>query len=159
MVFISLFIGGRMLAEIDNSNPEKVSALQGHIIWGLVVGVLMLVRILVRFTARCPAPTHTGNALLDRLGGLVHTLLYLLVIGMVASGLGTAILAGLPEVVFQGIGELPASFNDLSTRIAHGLIAKTLMVVIVLHVVAALFHQFKLKDRLLSRMGIGRASK
>ena len=30
------------------------------------------------------------------------------------------------------------------------------MAVIVLHVISALFHQFWLKDRLLSRMGIGK---
>jgi len=95
--------------------------------------------------------------LLDRLGGLTHTLLYLLVIGMVASGLGTAILAGLPEIVFQGIGQLPASFNDSLPRIVHGVVATILMAVVVLHVVGVLFHQLKLKDSLLSRMGIGKA--
>jgi len=157
MVFIALFVGGRMLVELDNVDPGKVFALQGHMIWGLVVGALMLGRIVVRFTVKRPAPARTGNALLDRLGGLTHTLLYLLVIGMVASGLGTAILAGLPEIVFQGIGQLPASFNDSLPRIVHGVVATILMAVVVLHVVGVLFHQLKLKDSLLSRMGIGKA--
>lgn len=156
MVFLALFVGGRMLADIDNSSPEKISALQGHMIWGLVVGVLMLARIVVRYTVNRPAPARTGNALLDRLGGLTHTLLYLLVIGMVASGLGMAILAGLPEIVFQGVGVLPASFNDLPPRIVHGIVATILMATIMLHIAGALFHQFKLKDNLISRMGIGR---
>lgn len=156
MVIMALFIGGRMLAQIDNSDPEKISALQGHMIWGIVIGVLMLARIVVRFTAKRPAPARTGNALLDRLGGLTHTLMYLLVLVMVASGLGTSFLAGLPEIVFQGSGSLPASFNDLPPRMVHGLIAKILMVLILLHVVAALYHQFKLKDKLFSRMGIGK---
>ena len=70
MVFMALFVGGRMLAEIDNADPEKISALQGHMIWGLVIGLLMLGRIIVRFTAKHPAPARTGNGLLDRLGGL-----------------------------------------------------------------------------------------
>jgi cytochrome b561 len=155
MVFMGLFIGGKLLTEIDNADPEKIVALKGHMIFGLVVGVLMLARIVVRFTAKRPAPLRTGNALLDLLGKLTHTLLYLLVIGMVASGLGTSILAGLPEIVFQGIGQLPASFNDLPPRVAHGVLAKILMALILLHVAAAMFHQFKLKDKLLSRMGIG----
>lgn len=157
MVIIALFIGGRGLAGIDNADPQKVSALQGHMIWGLVVGALMLGRIIVRFTARRPAPARTGNTFLDRMGGLVHTLLYLLVLAMVASGIGISVMTGLPEVVFQGIGSLPESFNELPPRIGHGLIAKILMVLILLHIAAALFHQFKLKDRLISRMGIGRS--
>ncbi|MDG2089700.1 MAG: cytochrome b/b6 domain-containing protein [Gammaproteobacteria bacterium] len=157
MVIIALFIGGRMLAGINNSDPEKVTALLGHMIWGLVVGALMLARIVVRFTVKRPAPVSTGNTILNHIGGLVHTLLYLFVIAMVASGIGISILAGLPEIVFQGIGELPTNFNDLPPRAAHGLIAKILMGLILLHIAAALFHQFKLKDRLLSRMGIGKA--
>ncbi len=156
MVFMALFIGGGALAEIKNSNPEKISALQGHMIWGSVVGVLMLIRLVVRFTTRKPVTVQTGNALLDRIGAYTHALLYLLIISMVVAGLGIAIMAGLPDVVFLGHGELPASFDDLLPRAAHGLIAKILMAVIVLHVVGALYHQFILKDNLLSRMGIGK---
>lgn len=156
MIFIALVVGGPLLAEIDNSNPEKISALQGHMIMGLLVGVLMLVRVVVRVTSTRPAPKQTGSALLDRLGGLTHTLLYVLVFGMVASGIGMSILANLPEIVFQGVGELPTSFHELPPRIAHGIIAKILMALIVLHTVGALYHHFKLKDGLLSKMGIGR---
>ncbi len=145
-----------MLVEIDNADPEKLTALQGHMIWGLIIGILTLIRIVVRLTSAKPAPHKTGNKLLDKIGSSVHILLYVLVIGMVGSGVGTAILANLPDVVFQGIGMLPSNFNDLFPREAHGLFAIILMTLIILHITGSLFHQYILKDRLLGRMGIGR---
>ena len=133
MVIISLFVGGRMLAEIDNTDPEKIEALQGHMVWGLIIGILSLIRIVVRNISAKPAPQKTGYKFLDFIGRFVHILLYIFVIGMVASGVGIAILANLPDIVFQGIGSLPSSFDNLLPRNAHGLIAVILMTLIALH--------------------------
>jgi len=155
MVIVGLVVGGAVLAEVDNTDPEKLFMLRGHMIMGMLIGALMIWRIIVRLKSIRPVAAHTGNALLDRLAGLAHFLLYILVIAMVTSGLGISILAGLPEIVFQGIGDLPTNFNDLPPRAAHGVIAKVLAAMIVLHIAGALYHQFKLKDNLLSRMGIG----
>jgi cytochrome b561 len=41
-------------------------------------------------------------------------------------------------------------------RVVHGWIAKLLMALVALHVVGVVYHQFGLKDRLLSRMWFGR---
>jgi cytochrome b561 len=58
-------------------------------------------------------------------------------------------------VVFQGQGSLPEDFHVSPARLAHGLVAKLLLLTIVAHVAAALYHQWVRKDRLLSRMGWG----
>ncbi len=50
---------------------------------------------------------------------------------------------------------LPESFAGLLPRVVHGWMAKLIVVLVVLHVVGALFHQFGLRDRLLSRMWFG----
>jgi len=58
--------------------------------------------------------------------------------------------------VFFGSGDpLPVDFNDLAARLVHGILAKVLMLVIVAHVLAALYHQFIRKDSLFSRMWFG----
>jgi cytochrome b561 len=51
---------------------------------------------------------------------------------------------------------LPESFVAYPTFIAHGYIALLLAGFIVLHVLAALYHQFIRKDRLFRRMWFGR---
>jgi len=77
---------------------------------------------------------------------------------MVALAMGTfmSVLAGLPGIVFGGVGTLPMNFDALPPRAVHGLVAKLLMLAIGLHMAAALYHQFVRHDDLLSRIGFGR---
>jgi cytochrome b561 len=66
-------------------------------------------------------------------------------------------LAGLPEIVFGYSGApLPPTLMAYPTRVAHGHIAALLVGFIILHVLAALYHQFVIKERLLRRMFFGR---
>jgi cytochrome b561 len=76
---------------------------------------------------------------------------------MAASGIATAVQAGLPGIVFGGSGApLPESFGIYRPRVVHGVIAKLLVALAAVHVLAALYHQFVRKDSLLSRMWFGR---
>ena len=154
-LILMLLLGTFALDKLPNSSPDKIGALKGHMVIGITIGVLMVLRLVTRLATAHPAPATTGHALLDRLGPLAHWALYLLVFVMVASGLGTALLAGLPDIVFGGVGSLPADFKGLVPRAVHGIVAKLLMLVIALHVAAALWHQLVRRDSLLARMGLG----
>jgi cytochrome b561 len=69
----------------------------------------------------------------------------------------TAVLADLPSIVFGASGApLPESFFVFPTRVIHGVIAKTLVALIVVHATAALYHHFILRDGLIRRMWFGR---
>jgi cytochrome b561 len=81
---------------------------------------------------------------------------YLLVLLMAGTGVATAILAGLPAIVFGGLGTpLPSSSLIYPTPLAHGYLAALLAGLIGLHVLAAFHHQFVRRDGLL-RMYFGR---
>ena len=54
--------------------------------------------------------------------------------------------------IFAGTSVMPENFNHLSTRLAHGIFTKLLVLVLLIHIAAALYHQFVLKDHLLRRM-------
>jgi len=156
LIMFSLIMGGNVLVDIPNSDPAKIDALRGHMLFGLGILALVLVRLATRLTTRHPAPSHTGNRLADRLSKPAHWLLYAFVLIMALSGVATSLMSGLGEIVFFGsAAPLPASFEGLAPRVVHGLIAKGLMLLIVVHVLAALYHQFIVKDRLLSRMWFG----
>jgi cytochrome b561 len=59
--------------------------------------------------------------------------------------------------VFRGTGEpLPPSFEVYPSFVAHGYFALLLAGFIILHVVAALYHQFVRKDGLFRWMWFGR---
>jgi cytochrome b561 len=106
-------------------------------------------------TTAHPPAASTGNALLDKLAPWVHWILYALVFAMAGSGIGIAVLSGLPDIVFSGVGSLPVDFNAFPPRAVHGIVAKLLMLTIGLHAAAALYHQFVKRDGLLTRMWWG----
>lgn len=155
MLIVALGMGAFALKTVPNNSPDKIGALQVHMIAGGLILLLTLLRLFVRLKTTHPAPAATGNALLDRLAPATHWSLYLLVFLMAGSGIAMAVLAGLPGIVFGGVGSLPLNFDALPPRTVHGIVAKLLMLAIGLHLAAALYHQFIRRDRLLSRMGFG----
>ena len=156
MVIGALFMGGQVLAALPNDSPDKMFSLRAHMTVGLVIGVLMLARLVTRLKTQHPPKADTGNALLNMGGRAAHWALYAFVLLMVASGVGISLTAGLPDIVFGGSGApLPETFDDLAPRVAHGIISKLLALTILAHIAGWLYHQFALKDGLISRMWFG----
>jgi cytochrome b561 len=156
LLMLSLVMGGTVLSEIPNDSAEKVGALKGHMIMGLIILGLMLLRFVTRLFTAKPPHADIGNSLLNNLGIMAHYILYLLVFAMAGSGIATSMQAGLPDIIFGGSdAALPETFSVYAPRIAHGIIAKILFLTIILHVLAALYHQFIRKDGLIGRMWFG----
>ncbi|OIQ00193.1 MAG: cytochrome B [Zetaproteobacteria bacterium CG2_30_46_52] len=157
MIITALIMGGAVMAEIPNSNPEKIDALKGHMSFGIIILSLMIIRLVVRFFTAKPPADDAGNATLNKIGVATHYAFYVVVILMALSGMATSIMAGLPDIVFGGSGApLPETFNNLPPRIAHGILGALLGLLICAHIGAALFHQFIRKDNLFSRMWFGK---
>lgn len=156
MIPIALAGGALVLVNIPNTDPMKIDALRQHMSGGILLLVLMLVRLVVRMRTTHPARASSGRSALDRVAWLSHRLLYVLVLGQAGSGLLLALQAGLPDIVFGGHGALPADFWVFPMRPVHYVISRLLMALIALHVVAALYHTFILRDGLLRRMWFGR---
>jgi len=156
LIAVALVMGSTQLVSIPNASPEKISALRVHIIAGVAILMLTSVRLAVRLKSSTPTPAITGYRLLDALGRLTHGLLYVLVFGMAGSGIAMSIQANLPAAVFGMTAPLPASFEHLVPRQAHGFIAKLLVALVSLHIAAALYHQFVRRDSLLLRMWWGK---
>lgn len=156
LIVMMLIFGNFVTGPLENTDPAKVEALVGHMAIGMSIGVFLILRLVVRVRTEKPPHASTGNAILDRVGVGTHHLMYLLVALMVLSGLGMALSAGLFGVVYGGQGAIPA---DLSTRFparTHDLVSNLLLLLVVLHIAAALYHQFFLKDGLFRRMWFGR---
>ncbi len=157
LIVAALLLGTFVMKNTPNSSPDKIEALRAHMSGGIAILVLMIVRFIVRVSASKPARATTGKPLLDRIALVSHYGFYVLVVLMAGTGLATAAYAGLFGIVFNGSGApLPATFNVFPTRVIHGVVAKALFALIGLHVLAALYHQFILRDRLIGRMWFGR---
>jgi cytochrome b561 len=156
LIVAALALGALVMVNIPNSDPMKLEALRSHMIGGVLILLLMLVRLLLRARTTHPATASAGNPMLDRLAWASHRLFYVFVLGMAGSGIYMALQTGLPGIVFGGDGVLPADFWVFPIRTVHYLFSRLLMALIALHVAGALYHTLILKDGLLKRMLFGR---
>jgi cytochrome b561 len=152
----ALVLGSFVMARIPTSDPAKIDALRGHMVGGILILSLMLMRLVIRFATHRPARASSGSALLDGPAWLSHRLLYIGVIGMAVVGLSLALETGILGILIGEQPELPVDFWAYQLRGAHYLISRALWALIALHVAGALYHTFVRKDGLLRRMWFGR---
>jgi cytochrome b561 len=152
-----LIVAVGVLGLLHDSWPRRSQAfwINLHALIGLLVWVLIVVRLWWRLTHPPPAlPPETG-VLPRRLSYAAHLLLYVLVFVIPLVGIvtfvwhGRAFDFGLFRVDF-GVRSNRAIFHP--TEDVHGYLAYTLFALIGIHVLAALWHQFVWRDRLLQRM-------
>jgi cytochrome b561 len=149
-------MGMFILQYVPNNMPEKINGLRGHMVGGIMILVLTLIRFGVRLKTKHPEPIKTNGKLLNAAATFVHYGLYFAVIMMSISGLVLAGQSNLFAAVFAKSATLPTDFSAFGARAAHGWIAIGLLVLIACHVAAALYHQFVQRDSLFGRMWFGR---
>ncbi|MDD4959619.1 MAG: cytochrome b/b6 domain-containing protein [Gallionella sp.] len=122
-----------------------------HSLAGAAVLLLTILRLFFRKADGVPAPIGTG--LMDKVATGVHHALYLVLFLLPVSGMmivlnssiGKAILAGDPTL-------LPRKFSEVPAHDAHEILVTVLFVLVGIHVLGAIKHQFLMKDGLISRM-------
>jgi len=156
LIIAALALGALVMVKIPNADPMKLEALRSHMLGGMAILVLMLVRLVIRTRSAHPAPASAGHPLIDRIAWTSHRLFYVTVIAMAVSGIIMALQTGLFDTVFFGHGNVPAAFWVFRIRSVHYALSRLLMTLIALHILAALYHAFVLRDGLLGRMFFGR---
>ena len=147
------FVAGLVLA---NAEPVPVALLVAHIVLGLSVFALTLLRVVWWLAADDRPPLPADQPRLQQIAAkTVHALLYVILILMATSGIATIVSSGVIAALTSG-APLP-DFSMLIPRVAHGIMSKLLLVLLAGHIGAALYHQFVRRDRLLARMGVGHA--
>ena len=155
VAIILTWIAGFVVAEVAPP-VQQAPILIAHITLGLTVFALTLLRILWWAVAdKHPVAPAAQPRWQVRAAQTVHRGLYLLLILMASSGITTLLLSGALPTILGG-GPVP-DFSELVPRIAHGLMSKILLALLMLHVGAALWHQLVKRDQLLARMGVGAA--
>jgi len=155
-VLILILVGSGFRAANTVDPATKAAILQVHL--PIAVGVLILTLLRVvwwwKFD-RKPEPVGGSPNWQERIANAVHVLFYVVVLGMIASGVGLMALSGAAPVIFSGEGVLP-DFWRYPPRVPHGLGARLLVALLILHVGAALYHHLVRRDGLLRRMWFGK---
>lgn len=158
LAVFGLLASGLVMEDMPN-NADKTGLLRTHAIIGALVLLLTLLRILWWWLADTRPAAHPDTPPLQaRAAHIVHGLFYVALIVMGASGIAMIVLSGAGAILTGAApGPLP-DFAEYAPRAAHGVVAFLLMALIAAHVLAALYHQLVLKDRLMARMGLGRSA-
>jgi len=143
----------------DLTQAERLEMLVGHSTIGTIISILLLLRITKRFIKRDPQPDNGLTGWQKVIAGVVHGGLYLMMIVVPMTGYLTANLHKLPVMVFANFNASSVSdANQFSPeafafmRELHHSAILTLLVLIGLHIGAALYHRLIKKDHVLSVM-------
>lgn len=193
LIVVTAFLaigGGEGGRRLGGATMAGLPILGIHMILGILVLVLLVVRLLIRWRTRQPDWATVGSALLDKVGMLTHWALYFFTFAITITGLILALQTNRLGRIFtpssgarnqfgsgqQQPGQFPPSGQFQPGQFPrggfargsfprgggfflgalHGLSWTLLLLLIVLHVGAALYHQFFRKDNLLGRMWFGR---
>ena len=155
LAVFALLISG-FLAANSLDQAQKINLLRAHAALGSSVLLLTVLRIVWwwlfdRQPADAPAPAWQQRA-----AKIVHGLLYVVILVVAASGLAIMALSGAGNILFGATPPPLPDFREFLPRGPHGLGARLLLLLVAVHIGAALYHQFARRDRLLARMGLGR---
>jgi cytochrome b561 len=143
-----------LLAAGSTDPDTTLTLVRGHVVSALSVLALTVLRVVWWIVAdRRPRPVEGQPRAQELAARVVHSAIYLLIFLMASSGIVTLMLSGAVPVLLGG-GVLP-DFSELLPRVAHGIMSKIMIALLLMHVAAALYHQLIRRDRLLGRMGIG----
>ena len=169
-----------------------------HMILGLLVLILLVIRLVVRWRTGTPVWATTGSGLLDKVGVVTHWALYFFALSVTITGLILAMQTNRLARIFTPVGSggafafrppeggalppsgqfqpgqfpTPDQFRPGGDRPGgfeggfspggrfflgafHGLSWTILLLLVLLHAGAALYHQFLRRDGLLGRMWFG----
>ena len=154
LVMLAQFPLGYLTAELPKG-VLKSSIMDCHKQVGVLLLILAVARLAWRLAKGAPPPLEAIPALMRRLAGLVHWLLYGLMLATPVLGILNTQAGGWP-VRFLGwpLPILVAKDHDLHelAEDAHAFLAWFMALLIAGHVAAALYHQFVQKDGTLARM-------
>jgi cytochrome b561 len=143
---------GFYLVDLD-FDQTRVDIENYHILFGLIIFYVTLIRLI--FKVLTPIPDFKGSAFLGQkfIARLNHLLLYLALLTITTSGILKKLFNGESLVIF--FKKINLTYNyELSEQFysMHVLANYALIGLITLHILAALFHKFFLRENILKRI-------
>ena len=154
ILIVGMFTLGTYMVELDYYDPWYKKAPDLHRSFGVIVAGLMIYRLGWRLSN--VRPRALGEAWERRIATGLHRLFYVLIAAIVVSGYLITTADGQPVSVFNWF-KIPATISgfdnqeDIAGEI-HEWLTTTLIVLVILHTLAALKHHFINRDITLRRM-------
>lgn len=153
-LLLSMLLAGTVM--IKSLAVWQPTLLMLHKSFGVVALLLVVVRIVLRFTSRIPALPSSVSAGQKTIARASHVALYGLMFAMPLTGLIMQYYAARPISIFNLIVLNSAATPNITLfaifRLSHGYLAYALLALVCMHALAALYHHFVRKDDVLKSM-------
>jgi len=162
MTLLLLIAGWYLGEDLAEATDASKATLAGYIVHALVgVTILLLTVTRMYFRSNDGTPPAVGQTALDKFAkGLQHTL-YLALFVLPVSGLMTIITSDAGKALLAGDASLlpkEGGFDHVFAHEVHETMVTVLIVLVAVHLLGALKHQFIDKDGLMNRMSLRKKS-
>lgn len=156
LVVVAWYLGDTL---VDERN-EKSATMAGYLAHALVGGTVMVATTLrMIYRSVDSMPQQVSNSLMDMLAKGIHHALYVLLMLMPLTGFMTLLTSEVGDaLVTVNAKLLPEKFTgpSLISHVSHDILMTVLMVVVAIHMMGVVWHQFIMKDGLMKRMSLRR---
>ena len=150
LLILILFPLGKYMEGLDPS--DKMSLIKIHIILGIIVFLLTIIRSWLFFKAPRPDDLKTGSKFNDKLAVWIHNAFYFLLFGIALAGIAAMILGGYGDALSTGNAELIILPDEIPPLKAHGVMALILMLLLGMHVIGVIKHYLFRKENTIKRI-------
>lgn len=158
-LIISMLIAGQFFNDPDKLLADRLWSREQHGSGGVVIGLLLLVRLFMRLWRGVPqengATTPSWQSIMAQLS---HWGMYVVMAGLVISGLAVGMFATyplhLPILGGFNLAIMGNASEELFQQVRwyHALMSDIAIGFVLLHILAAFYHLFWIRDRVMQRM-------
>lgn len=158
---LALLVAAWLLGDaLSDATDESKATLAGYIVHGAVgAAVLLLTVTRLLFRSKDGTPPAVGQTLTDKVAKGIHHFLYTVLFVLPVSGVVTIFTSDAGKALLASDANLLPKEDGYEHVFAHGaheVLVNVLIVLVVVHVLGAIKHQFIIKDGLMERMMLRR---
>lgn len=156
---LALIVAAWFLGEsVNDARHEGGATLAGYIVHALAGDtILLLVLVRLYFRRKDGTPPPMGESLMDKVAKGVHHGLYAVLLLLPVSGIMQIATSGVADALQAGDATLlPSKFTGVPAHQVHEILVTVLIVLVAVHVLGAIKHQFIMKDGVMERMSLRR---
>lgn len=156
-LLVAAWFLGEELAEMTDDSKATIAAYLAHMLAGGAVLLLTVTRLLFRGKDGVPAPM--GDTLMDKVAKGIQHFMYLVLFLLPVSGFVTVVTSDAGRALLSGDAALlpkDGGYDEVFAHEVHEVMVTVLIVLVAVHVLGALKHQFVMKDGLMERMMLRR---
>jgi len=156
-LLVAAWFLGESLAEATDESKATLAGYMLHAAAGAAILVLTVTRLFFRSKDGVPAPV--GRGLMDKVATGIHHFLYTVLFVLPVSGVVTIVTSDAGKALLAGDASLlpkEGGYEHVIAHEAHEVLVTALIILVAVHVLGAIKHQFIMKDGLMERMMLRR---